>query len=210
MHSLELWLNFICGNETGSPGRAVSLHLACSGSQSEHRIRRILPARGACQTINIGTTWVLVGLICPRSIRTPLILMRKLKISCMSKNIFWCIKRFGSQIGTRLLIGLIEAVLVFNFCTVDHINFLSVNDYTTIWHEIKRYEMPVFLLILTPRTGVSMKALIVFPVVAFVLSTALALPGSDDFGEALDTGFLLKDTEHYTERWDEALFAEAK
>ena len=45
MHSLELWRNFICGNETGSPGRAVSLHLARSGSQSEHRIRRILYAR---------------------------------------------------------------------------------------------------------------------------------------------------------------------
>ena len=52
MHSLELWRNFICGNETGSPGRAVSLHLARSGSQSEHRIRRILPARGACHIIN--------------------------------------------------------------------------------------------------------------------------------------------------------------
>ena len=51
MHSLELWRNFICGNETGSPGRAVSLHLARSGSQSEHRIRRILPARGACHII---------------------------------------------------------------------------------------------------------------------------------------------------------------
>ena len=51
MHSLELWRNFICGNETGSPGRAVSLHLARSGSQSEHRIRRILPARLACHTI---------------------------------------------------------------------------------------------------------------------------------------------------------------
>ena len=35
---------FTCGNEMGSPGRAVSLHLACSGSQSEHRIRRILSA----------------------------------------------------------------------------------------------------------------------------------------------------------------------
>ena len=35
----------------GSPGRAVSLHLARSGSQSEHRIRRILPARGACYII---------------------------------------------------------------------------------------------------------------------------------------------------------------
>jgi len=25
VHPLELWRNFICGNETGSPGRAVSL-----------------------------------------------------------------------------------------------------------------------------------------------------------------------------------------
>ena len=48
MHSLELWRNIICGNKTGSPGRAVlALHLARSGSQSEHRIRRILLARGA-------------------------------------------------------------------------------------------------------------------------------------------------------------------
>ena len=52
LHPLELWRNFICGNETGNPGRAVSLHLARSGSQSEHRIRRILPARGACHIIN--------------------------------------------------------------------------------------------------------------------------------------------------------------
>ena len=51
MHSLELWRDFIYGDETGSPGRAVSLHLARSGSQSEHRIRRILPARGACHII---------------------------------------------------------------------------------------------------------------------------------------------------------------
>ena len=51
VHSLELWRNFICGNETGSPGRAVSLHIARSGSQSEHRIRCILPARGACHII---------------------------------------------------------------------------------------------------------------------------------------------------------------
>ena len=56
--------------------------------------------------------------------------------------------------------------------------------------------MPVFLLIQTPRTGVAMKTLIVFPVIAFVLSTALALPGSGDFGESSDTGFLLKDTGH--------------
>ena len=32
----------------GSPGRAVSIHLARLGSQSEQRIRRMLPARGAC------------------------------------------------------------------------------------------------------------------------------------------------------------------
>ena len=40
-----------CGNKTGNPERAVSLHLARSGSQSEHRIHRILPARGACHMI---------------------------------------------------------------------------------------------------------------------------------------------------------------
>ena len=51
VHSLELWRNFICGNETGSLGRAVSLHLARSGSQSEHRICCILPACGACHII---------------------------------------------------------------------------------------------------------------------------------------------------------------
>ena len=56
VHSLELWRNFIFGNETGSPGRAVSLHLARSGSQSEHRIRCILPARGACHIIRHGNT----------------------------------------------------------------------------------------------------------------------------------------------------------
>ena len=51
------WRNFICGNETGSPGRAVSLHLARSGSQSKHRIRRILPARGACHIIRGNIVW---------------------------------------------------------------------------------------------------------------------------------------------------------
>ena len=51
-HLLELKRNFIRGNETGSPGRAVSLYLTRSGSQSEHRVRRILPARGACHVIN--------------------------------------------------------------------------------------------------------------------------------------------------------------
>ena len=53
VNSLELWRNFICGNETGSPGQAASLHLARSGSQSEQRIRRILPARGACHIIRL-------------------------------------------------------------------------------------------------------------------------------------------------------------
>ena len=38
----------ILGNETGNPERAVSLHLARSGTQSELRICRIFPARGAC------------------------------------------------------------------------------------------------------------------------------------------------------------------
>ena len=37
----------------GSPGRAVSLHLAHWGSQSEHRIRRIQPARGAFHIIRV-------------------------------------------------------------------------------------------------------------------------------------------------------------
>ena len=51
LRPLELWRNFICGNETGNPGRAVSLHLARWGSQSEPIIRRILPARGPCHII---------------------------------------------------------------------------------------------------------------------------------------------------------------
>ena len=37
-----------CVNKTGNPERAVSLHLARSGSQSRRRIWFILPARGAC------------------------------------------------------------------------------------------------------------------------------------------------------------------
>ena len=61
MHPLELWRNFICRNEKGSPGRAVSLHLARSGSQSEHRIRRILPARRACHIIKVIIVLVLLG-----------------------------------------------------------------------------------------------------------------------------------------------------
>ena len=51
VHPPELWRNFICENETGNPGRAVSLHLARSGSQSEHRICGILPPRGACDIV---------------------------------------------------------------------------------------------------------------------------------------------------------------
>ena len=42
-----------CGNKTGSPERAVSLHLARSGSQSLRGIWSILPARGAWHIIII-------------------------------------------------------------------------------------------------------------------------------------------------------------
>ena len=42
-----------CGNKTGNPERALSLHLARSGSQSQRRIWFILPARGACQIIKV-------------------------------------------------------------------------------------------------------------------------------------------------------------
>ena len=42
-----------CGNKTGNPERAVSLHLARSGGQSQRRIWFILPARGACHIINV-------------------------------------------------------------------------------------------------------------------------------------------------------------
>ena len=42
---------FYCGNKTGNPEWAISAHLARSGRQSEHRIRFILPARGACHII---------------------------------------------------------------------------------------------------------------------------------------------------------------
>ena len=40
-----------CGNKTGNPERAVLLYLARSGSQSQHGIWFILPARGACHVI---------------------------------------------------------------------------------------------------------------------------------------------------------------
>ena len=40
-----------CGNKTGDPKQAVSLHLACLGSQSQYRIWFLLPARRACHII---------------------------------------------------------------------------------------------------------------------------------------------------------------
>ena len=46
-----IWAKFYCGNKTGNPERAVSLHLACSGGQSQRGIRFILPAHGASHTI---------------------------------------------------------------------------------------------------------------------------------------------------------------
>ena len=42
-----------CGNKTGNPEQAVSLHLARWGSQSQCGIWFILPARGVCRIINI-------------------------------------------------------------------------------------------------------------------------------------------------------------
>ena len=41
-----------CGNKTGNPERAVSLHLAPLGSQSQREIWFILTARGACHITN--------------------------------------------------------------------------------------------------------------------------------------------------------------
>ena len=40
-----------CGNKTGNPERAVWLHLARSGSQSQRGIWFVLPTRGACHII---------------------------------------------------------------------------------------------------------------------------------------------------------------
>ena len=42
-----------CGNKTGNPEWAASLHLAHSGSQSQPGIWFILPARGTCHIIYI-------------------------------------------------------------------------------------------------------------------------------------------------------------
>ena len=47
-----------CGNKTGNPERAVSLHLARSGSQSQRGIWFMLPARGACRIIMWLTVWL--------------------------------------------------------------------------------------------------------------------------------------------------------
>ena len=43
---------FYCGNKTGNPKRAVSLHLACLGNQSQCRIWFTLPAHRASHIIN--------------------------------------------------------------------------------------------------------------------------------------------------------------
>ena len=42
---------FYRGIKTSNSKRAISLHLALSGSQSQHRIRCILSAHGACHII---------------------------------------------------------------------------------------------------------------------------------------------------------------
>ena len=43
------------GNKAGNPEQARWAHLARSGSQSEHRIRFILPARGASRILRLYT-----------------------------------------------------------------------------------------------------------------------------------------------------------
>ena len=45
-----------CRNKMGNPERAVTLHLAHSGSQSQCRICFILPAHGACHIIKQNIT----------------------------------------------------------------------------------------------------------------------------------------------------------
>ena len=52
-----------CGNKTGNPEQALSLHLARSGSQSQHGIWFILPAHGAYHIIRavIGSLKKLLG-----------------------------------------------------------------------------------------------------------------------------------------------------
>ena len=46
--------NIDCGNITDNPARALPLHLARSGSQSQRGIWFILPARRACHIIKVG------------------------------------------------------------------------------------------------------------------------------------------------------------
>ena len=113
VHPLELWRKFICGNETGNPGRAVSLHLARSGSQSEHRICRILPARGTCHIINtfnenIRDFSLLFYLSLqrrkkqnPRCVSTSRVMLAVLEVGSNC-----CVGRlFESSLGTRLSRG---------------------------------------------------------------------------------------------------------
>ena len=50
------WAKCYCRTKTGNPERAVSLHLARSGSQSLRRIWFISPARGACRIIKAVLT----------------------------------------------------------------------------------------------------------------------------------------------------------
>ena len=52
-----------CVNKKGKPERAVSLHLACSGCQSQHGIWFILPARRACHI-----RWHFELLFCPHAV----------------------------------------------------------------------------------------------------------------------------------------------
>ena len=46
-----------CGTKAGNHERARWAHLARTGSQSERRIRFILPARGFSQIINTVLAW---------------------------------------------------------------------------------------------------------------------------------------------------------
>ena len=67
-----IWLlgKFCLRDSAGSPERARSLHLARSGSQSQHAIWFILPARGASRIISMGywpsvrSRWLDIGFFC--------------------------------------------------------------------------------------------------------------------------------------------------
>ena len=52
--TLRLFGKFCLRDTAGSPERAISLHLALSGSESQRAISFILPARGASHIINPG------------------------------------------------------------------------------------------------------------------------------------------------------------